>query len=309
MREQGCQAILDEVKKAVVGKETCMELVLCAFLVGGHVLIEDIPGVGKTTMAKAFSRAMDLSSTRMQFTPDVLPTDLTGFYLYDRDGAAQFRPGAVFCHLLLADEINRTSPKTQSALLEVMEEGRVTVDGVTRELEQPFFVLATQNPTGSIGTALLPESQLDRFMIRISMGYPTKAEEMQILMNKQAGAGQEVRTVMTREAFLQKQEAASRVYVHKKIYEYIVRLMAKTREHPMVTLGCSPRASVAAVRMAQAWAFLSGRDYVVPEDVTQIFPAVAGHRLVLSAKARMGQVTAEAVVQEVLEQVKRPRES
>lgn len=310
MKEKACQAILKEVQKAIIGKEDCIELVLCAFLAGGHVLIEDVPGVGKTTMAKAFARAMDLTSTRVQFTPDVLPTDLTGFYLYDQRGEeAPFHKGAVFCNLLLADEINRTSPKTQSALLEVMEEGRVTVDGVTWELEQPFFVLATQNPAGSIGTALLPESQMDRFMIQVQMGYPSKEEEIRILMSKQGGNPALPEPILRKEEFLRLQQETGNIYVHKLIYDYIVRLIEQTREHPMISLGCSPRASVALVKMAQARAFLDGRDYVVPDDVAQVFPAVAGHRILLNAKARMNQVTASAVVAEICSQVKKPKES
>ena len=232
MKEKTCQAIINEVKKAVIGKDDCIELVLCALLAGGHVLVEDIPGVGKTTMAKAFAQALNLTSTRVQFTPDVLPTDLTGFYLYNRDGAAQFHPGAVFCNLLLADEINRTSPKTQSALLEVMEEGKVTIDGVTRDLEKPFFVLATQNPAGSIGTALLPESQVDRFMIQLSMGYPTQEEEIQILLSKQAGKQPAVAGVLTTAQVILLQNEVEKVFLHKLIYDYIVRLVDKTENTP-----------------------------------------------------------------------------
>ncbi|MCI8514351.1 MAG: MoxR family ATPase [Lachnospiraceae bacterium] len=310
MKEKQLEAVLGEVKKAVVGKDDCIEMVLCAFLAGGHVLIEDIPGVGKTTMARAFAKALDLTSTRVQFTPDVLPTDLTGFYLYDRDGKeAQFHPGAVFCNLLLADEINRTSPKTQSALLEVMEEGMVTIEGRTRRLEPPFFVLATQNPAGSIGTALLPESQMDRFMIQIRMGYPTREEEIRILQNKRKEKQAEIFPALTKTQFIELQRKTGEVYVHSLIYDYLVRLIGQTREHPMAALGCSPRASVAGVRMAQARAFFEGRDFVTPGDVQKIFPAVAGHRILLNARARMNQVSVDTVVGEILRQVKKPKES
>ncbi|MDD6065489.1 MAG: MoxR family ATPase, partial [Firmicutes bacterium] len=268
--------VIDEVKKAVIGKDACVERVMMAILAGGHILIEDIPGVGKTTMALAFSRACAMSQNRVQFTPDVLPADITGFSIYRKDtGRFEYQPGAVMCNLFLADEINRTSPKTQSALLEVMEEGNVTVDGVTRQVPRPFFVMATQNPIGSSGTQMLPESQLDRFMICISMGYPDIRNEIAILKDRSQGNPVDrIRPVIQVSDLLAMQEEVERIYIHDVLYNYIAELIALTRRHPMLELGVSPRGTIALTRMLKASAYLAGRNYVIPADVEKVFLTV-----------------------------------
>ncbi len=250
--------IIREVKKAVVGKDDVIEQIMTAIIGGGHILIEDMPGVGKTTMALAFSKAMGIQEKRVQFTPDVMPADLTGFSMYQKEtGRFVYQPGAVMCNLFLADEINRTSPKTQSALLEVMEEGCVTVDGVTRSTGRPFVVIATENPEGSAGTQLLPESQLDRFMICIRMGYPTVEEEVEILKRRQMGNPvNEVQNVTGAEQILWMQEEASQVFIHDSVFEYIANLAKATREHELLTAGLSPRGTVALAAMGRARAWL-----------------------------------------------------
>ena len=246
--------VIDEVKKAVIGKDSCVEMVMMAILARGHILIEDIPGVGKTTMALAFSRACAMSQNRVQFTPDVLPADITGFSIYRKDtGKFEYQPGAVMCNLLLADEINRTSPKTQSALLEVMEEGNVTVDGITREVPKPFIVMATQNPIGSSGTQMLPESQLDRFMICISMGYPDIRNEIAILKDHRSGSPVDrISPVIQMNDLLTMQEEVDKIFIHDVIYNYIAELIARTRQHPMLELGVSPRGTIALAGMIKA---------------------------------------------------------
>lgn len=308
--EELAKSVVTEIEKTVIGKHEVVEKVFCAILAGGHVLIEDIPGLGKTTMAMAFAKAMGLEASRMQFTPDVLPSDITGFHIYDQEKAAmQFQPGAIFCNLFLADEINRTSPKSQSALLEVMEEGKVTVDGKTMELEQPFTVIATQNPSGSAGTQLLPESQLDRFMIRISVGYPAEADEINILKSKKDEEREETACVLSKQRLLQMQEIVKRVFIHDMIYKYIVSLVQATRENPNLELGASPRAGVSLCRMASACAFLQGRDYVVPDDVQKVFMNVTAHRVILGPAARMKHISKEQVLNDILETVPKPRVS
>lgn len=300
--------ILDEVKKQVVGKDTTLGLILCALLSGGHVLIDDIPGVGKTTMAVAFERAMGLTGRRMQFTPDVLPSDIVGFSVYDREtGQMDFRKGAVFCNLFLADEINRTSPKTQSALLECMEEHQVTVDGRTYALPDPFFVIATQNPTGSVGTQKLPESEIDRFLISVSMGYPTLEEEREILKRKNQSAG-EVMRVTDRTVILQMQQEVREIFVHDAVNDYMVRLTQATRNNPYVDLGGSPRATVALMQMSMAYAYLSGRSYVLPEDAATVFIPVMNHRIQTNRRARLDKVSVEDILNSVLKKEKRPTE-
>lgn len=302
------QNVMDEVKKAVIGKDGCIEMVMMAILAGGHILIEDIPGVGKTTMALAFSRACDLTQNRVQFTPDVLPADITGFSVLRKEtGRFEYQPGAVMCNLFLADEINRTSPKTQSALLEVMEEGNVTVDGVTRRVPKPFFVMATQNPIGSAGTQMLPESQLDRFMICISMGYPDIRNEIAILKDHSRGNPvDQIRPVIRVEELLAMQEETEQVYIHDVIYNYIAELIFATREHPMLELGVSPRGTIALTGMLKASAYLSGRNYVIPADVDKVFLPANIHRIRLNSKARANHVTAEGVLRDVLEHIPRP---
>lgn len=300
--------VITEVEKAVVGKEAVIELIMTAIAAGGHILIEDTPGVGKTTMAVAFSKAMGITEKRVQFTPDVMPADLTGFSIYHREtNSFSYQPGAVMCNLFLADEINRTSPKTQSALLEVMEEGKVTVDGVTRETGKPFIVIATENPEGSAGTQLLPESQLDRFMVCINMGYPTIKEEIEILKRRQKGSIiDEVECRMNGDVILQIQEEVREVYIHDVIFEYMSRLSKATREQDMLASGMSPRGTVALAAMSRATAWLEGRNYVLPEDVKKVFFSVAGHRVRLSTKAKVGHVQVKEVLEQVLNQVKEP---
>lgn len=301
-------AVQHELKKAVVGKDAILEKVLMALLAKGHILIEDIPGVGKTTMALAFSKALSLSHNRMQFTPDVLPSDVIGFNILNKDNIFEYKPGAVFCNLFLADEINRTSSKTQSALLEVMEEGSVTVDAVTRPLPQPFMVIATQNPSGSIGTQMLPESQLDRFMIRLSMGYPSVKDEMQIMKNRQANNPiNEVMQIMNSDNILNLQEQVEQIYIHDRIFLYMAQLVAASRNHPMVSLGISPRGTIALASMSRACAYLRGRGYVVPNDIMHVFGDIANHRIQLNSKARIAHVSMEKVIQEIIGQVAAPR--
>jgi MoxR-like ATPase len=305
---QKAAAVVWEVKKAVTGKDDCVVKAFAAILAGGHILVEDVPGVGKTTLAMAFSKALDLNNHRVQFTPDVMPADILGFSMYHKEtGTFSYHPGTIMCNLFLADEINRTSPKTQSALLEVMEEGAVTVDGISHAVPKPFVVIATQNPKGSAGTQLLPESQLDRFMICMSMGYPKLEDEIAIARGKSVKFSMEqVNRVLTSEELLQLQEQIEGIYIHDHIYTYIAELSTATRENPYIEMGVSPRGTIACVRMAKAWAFLQGRNYVIPEDVAQIFVDVAKHRIVLNTKARVMHATAEAVIGEILLNVRQP---
>jgi len=299
-------AVIREVKKALAGKDDCILKVFAAILAGGHILIEDVPGVGKTTLAVAFSKAMALDNHRVQFTPDVMPSDILGFNMYRKEtGRFVFYPGTVMCNLFLADEINRTSPKTQSALLEVMEEGKVTVDGVSREVPKPFIVMATQNPKGSAGTQLLPEAQLDRFMICMSIGYPDESSEVAIAKGKSVHSG-EVECVLRADELMLLQDEAEQVHVHENLYRYIVHLSQATRDNAYIELGISPRGSIACTKMAKAWAFLHNRNYVIPEDIVAVFSETAKHRILLNTKARVTHVTPEAVVAEVLDQVRQP---
>ena len=297
-----------EIKKAVIGKDDCIVKVMTAILAGGHILIEDIPGVGKTTLALAFSRALNLNQNRIQFTPDVLPADVTGFSLYQKDtNQFVYQPGAVMCNLLLADEINRTSPKTQAALLEVMEEGKVTVDHVTRELPKPFVVIATQNPVGSAGTSLLPESQLDRFMICMSMGYPDMEYELQIVKGKiNTDPLELVNPVMDGEELLRIRELAGNTFIHDAVYRYMGKLVNATRNHSLIELGVSPRGTIALAKMVQALAYLRGRKYVLPEDVEDVFLDVVTHRVRMNARARVNHVTAESVLKDILDGTQKP---
>ena len=284
-------AILGEVRRAVVGKDEVLAKVLLAILAGGHILLEDIPGVGKTTMALAFSKALSLRYNRVQFTPDVMPSDITGFTLYNKEaGRMEYQPGAVLCNLFLADELNRATSRTQSALLEAMEEGQVTVDGVSHPVPQPFLVIATQNPAGASGTQLLPDSQMDRFMVR----------------RRQGGALLEgVRPVLELNGLLALRAQAGQVYVSDEVLDYIVRLVGATRSHPMILQGASPRATLALTAMAKAAALVRGRDYVLPEDVSLVFGDVVPHRLLLSPRAEADR--SFDPVSELLERVPAPR--
>ena len=279
--------ILGEVKKAVVGKDNVLAKVLLAILARGHILLEDIPGVGKTTMALAFSKALSLKYNRVQFTPDVMPSDITGFSIYNKaTGAMEYQSGAVLCNLFLADELNRATSRTQSALLEAMEEGQVTVDGVSHPVPQPFLVIATQNPAGASGTQPLPDSQMDRFMIRLSMGYPAPADEFAMVRRKQGNNPlDQVRQVLDLNSLAALRAQADQVFVSDPVLDYIIRLVNATRSHPMIVQGASPRASLALTAMAKAAALVFGRDFVNPEDVSMVFADVVTHRLILSPRA------------------------
>ena len=300
--------MLQEIETVIVGKRENVEKILMAVLAGGHVLMEDVPGVGKTTTAMTFARVLGLQTRRVQFTSDTVPSDILGFSVYDKDtGSFAYKPGTVMTNLLLADEINRTSSKTQSALLECMEELHVTVDGETHALPRPFVVLATQNPVGSAGTTLLPASQLDRFMVKLSMGYPDFRSQVSILRDRHSeNPLDSVRAIVTVEELRQLIEEASRVEVRDSIYEYVTHLTQATREHPMVVLGVSPRGALAVCRMAKARAFVMGRDYMIPEDVAAVFCDVCAHRLVLSNKARMLEEKAENIIRAILDSVNMP---
>ena len=291
-------AILGEVRRAVVGKDEVLAKVLLAILAGGHILLEDIPGVGKTTMALAFSKALSLRYNRVQFTPDVMPSDITGFTLYNKEaGRMEYQPGAVLCNLFLADELNRATSRTQSALLEAMEEGQVTVDGIAHPVPQPFLVIATQNPAGASGTQLLPDSQLDRFMVRLSIGYPEPAFEMDMVRRKQEGNPlDKVQRVLDLAQLEALRDQCAQVHVSDPVLEYIVRLVGATRSHPSILQGGSPRATLALTAMSRAAALVQGRDYVVPEDVRHIFSDVIVHRLLLSPKSEPGDKLAAVIL-------------
>ncbi len=308
MEYETAKAVMEEVARVVTGKDDCIKKAFAAILAGGHILIEDVPGVGKTTLAVAFSKVMGLENHRVQFTPDVLPADILGFNMYRKEtGDFVYYPGTIMCNLFLADEINRTSPKTQSALLEVMEESKVTVDGVSREVPRPFIVMATQNPKGSAGTQLLPESQLDRFMICMSMGYPDVKSEIAIARGRSSSANMvELQPVIGAQELEALCGMVEDAYMSESIYTYIVALVGKTRENSYIELGVSPRGTIACVRMAKAWAFLQGRNYVMPEDVADIFLDIAKHRIVLNTKARVTHMTEEAILSEILSVTKQP---
>ncbi|WP_139241312.1 AAA family ATPase [Anaerocolumna jejuensis] len=303
------QDIMKEVNKTVIGKENIVRKVLTAIIAKGHILIEDIPGVGKTTLALAFSKVMNLEYNRLQFTPDVLSTDVIGYHVITRDGElGDYKQGPVVCNLFLADEINRTSSKTQSALLEVMEEGSVTVDGITMQVPKPFTVIATQNPVGSIGTHMLPESQLDRFMIRLSMGYPDVAGEIRMLKDRNGeNPLSKMKEVVSREDILTMQQQAEKIYVNDSIYEYLVKLILMTRRDPYVELGVSPRGSIALLNMAKANAYINGRDFLVPDDIRSIFYDIISHRIILKPEARVNNVSLEQVSKGILKQVQAPK--
>ncbi len=300
--------VMQEVTQVVRGKDEIVEKVIAAILAGGHILLEDIPGVGKTTLAMAVAKTLSMDYNRVQFTPDVLPSDIMGFSMYNAGtGEFEYREGAAFCNLFLADEINRTSPKTQSALLEVMEEKHVTVDAVTRKLPEPFAVIATENPLGSSGTQMLPESQLDRFMICLSMGYPSHESAIEILKGQENKPISHVRAVLSREALLSLQDKANSLEVHDSIFDYIVSLTEATRESEYFSLGASPRGAIALLRMSRAVAVLRGRDYVTPEDIGFIFTDVLGHRVKLGTKARANGLDTRAALMEVKKSVRLPR--
>ena len=298
-----------ELAKIIKGKSEITDKIIMAVLAEGHVLLEDVPGVGKTTTALALSRLMGMEFQRIQFTPDVVPSDVTGFTMYDKESNSFiYRPGSVMCNLLLADEINRTSSKTQSALLEVMEEGLVTVDGESHPVPKPFVVIATENPVGSSGTQMLPESQLDRFMISTTMGYPDHGSLVDILRDRQeVNPLQNAKAVLNSEEILELQAQVRKVYVSDEVLSYIADLAEATRKHELIMLGLSPRGTLALCRMAKAAAYLAGRDYMVPEEVVNVFQDVAGHRMVLESRARYEEKTARQILGEILETVPSPK--
>ncbi|SDY21387.1 MoxR-like ATPase [Ruminococcaceae bacterium YAD3003] len=304
------ESIVNEVKKAISGKDHIIAQTLTAILAGGHILMEDVPGVGKTTMALAFSRTMGLDYGRVQFTPDVLPSDITGFSLYDKKTETmKYQPGSIFHNLFLADELNRASSRTQSALLEAMEESKVTVDGSTYLLPNPFIVIATQNPAGSSGTSLLPDSQVDRFMIRVSMGYPSASAEKALIDARKNGVNplDSVKPVCDTRMILQMQNDVNNIFIHEKIIDYIVMLVNKTRGHADLERGGSPRATLSLTSMAKAYAYLSGRNYVIPSDIQKVFLPVIAHRLILTPEAEVNGKNPVEIAQEIIKAVPTPK--
>lgn len=297
------EGIVHEVKKVICGKDYVIEQTLTAILAGGHVLMEDVPGVGKTTLALAFSKTMGLNFGRVQFTPDVLPSDITGFSMYDRNtDTMKYQPGAIFHNLFLADELNRASSRTQSALLEAMEEANVTVDGNTYMLPDPFIVFATQNPTGASGTSLLPDSQIDRFMVRISMGYPSAKYEKAMIEGRKNGINpmDNVRQQCNAKMLLEMQKSVNNIFVHDAVTDYIIALVNKTRGHADLERGASPRATLAFNAMAKAHAYLAGREYAVPKDVQAVFLPVITHRLILTPEAEVNGKNTTEIAKEIL---------
>ncbi len=302
------EAVEKSVNSVIKGKSDVVMKVFAAVIAGGHILMEDIPGVGKTTLATAFARTLSLDYKRVQFTPDVLPSDILGFSMYNSiTKNFEYRSGAVFCNLFLADEINRTSPKTQSALLEVMEEGTATVDGVTRKLPDPFIVIATENPYGSSGTQMLPESQLDRFMVCLSMGYPDHMDAVEILKGNAKKPLDNIKSVIGIEELREMRKAASEMFVRDEIYEYIVNLVEETRKNDIFSMGASPRGTIALLNMAKATAVLDNRDYVTAADVQSIVRQTLGHRVKLGQKARAQGIDLDRAIRILIETVKVPR--
>ncbi|ALC92517.1 AAA family ATPase [Bacillus sp. FJAT-18017] len=300
--------ILMNIEKVMTGKRNVAELSLVALLAEGHVLLEDVPGVGKTMMVRSLSKSVGATFRRIQFTPDLLPSDVTGISIYNpKELEFQFRPGPIMGNIILADEINRTSPKTQSALLEAMEEQSVTIDGVTRRLEKPFFVMATQNPIEYEGTYPLPEAQLDRFLLKMKMGYPEIAEEMEVLNRAQNTPPiEELEPVVTLQELRDLQKEIKLVFVDETVKRYIVDISNRTRVHENVYLGASPRGSIGLMKAAQAYAFIYGRDYVLPDDIQYLAPFVLSHRLILKSEAKFEGITAEEIINRIVARVPVP---
>lgn len=305
---QTFKSIIDNVEKVIVGKRNAIELALIALACDGHVLIEDVPGVGKTSLVYSIAKSLDCSFKRIQFTPDILPTDITGFTIYNqKTGNFEFKPGAVMSNIVLADEINRTSPKTQASLLEVMEEKQITVDGVTYQVPRPFMVLATQNPVEYLGTYPLPEAQLDRFMLKISIGYPSQADESKILTRfKTENPLHNLTPVADADYILKLQEVVREIHVDSSLNQYIVEISDATRKNPDILLGASPRASLALYRASQAWAFYNGRDYVIPDDIKKMAIPVLAHRLILKQEAKLKRITAEQILTSIMSNINVP---
>jgi len=300
--------IVENMSRVIIGKEGPARLMVIALASAGHILIEDVPGIGKTTMANSMAKSVGLSFNRIQFTPDILPSDITGFTIFNqKTGEFEYRSGNVMSNVILADEINRTSPKTQASMLEVMEERQVTVDGKTYSVPNPFMVIATQNPVEYMGTYPLPEAQMDRFMMRISVGYPSHAEEVDILYRfQETNPLNNLEPVVTRDELLELQQQVRKVRVDRSLAGYIVDLITATRRHEHVMLGCSPRASLSLFRAAQAAAMYDGRDYVLPEDIRDLAVPVLSHRLVLKQEAKIKRISSESIVMDIVERQKIP---
>lgn len=301
--------IIDNIEKVIVGKKETIEIVLMALLCRSHVLIEDIPGVGKTSLAGALSKSIDCNFNRIQFTPDILPSDITGFSIYNQHTKSfEYQDGAVMSNIVLADEINRTSPKTQSSLLEVMAENQITVDGKTRRLPRPFMVIATQNPIEYLGTFPLPEAQLDRFFVKVKLGYPSMVQECEMLaVYYDKNPLEHLKPVVKAEDVGSMQEEVAKIYVSDYIIGYIVTIVNETRIHELVQLGASPRSSIALMQASKAWAYYSGRDYVLPDDVKKMAPSVLSHRIKPKQEAISGNVTAEIIIDQILASAAVPR--
>lgn len=302
------EKIVKNVSKVIVGKDEVIELVTVAFICGGHILLEDVPGLGKTMLVRAFAKTIGCDFKRIQFTPDLLPSDLTGINFYNqKTGDFQFKPGPIFTNILLADEINRATPRTQSALLEAMQEKQVTVDGVTRKLPEPFMVLATQNPIESFGTFPLPEAQLDRFFMRIKIGYPTREEEIEIVnRNKKEDLTKDLESVVTTEEIAYVRGAYNDVRISKEVMDYLLDIVEKTRNVDIVQLGVSPRGTIALFKASQAYAAINGRDYIIPEDIKKMAPYVLNHRVILKGLSRDRDIY--SFINSVLDTVKVPVE-
>jgi len=293
--------IIEQTENIILGKKDVIQMTIIALLSQGHILIEDVPGVGKTTLASALSKIVGLKYKRAQFTPDVMPSDITGFSIYNKvTNELEYKEGLALCNILLADEINRTSPKTQSSLLEVMEEGTITVDGKTHHVPTPFMVIATQNPIGFVGTHPLPEAQLDRFIMRISIGYPDVANEIKIISDRKTENPMDrIATVITADDILKAQDIVKKIHIDETLYKYIVELVGKTRNHQFITLGASPRASLSLMRLSQARAFLEKRDYIIPEDILNMYIPAISHRIILKQEARLKKINTEDILNEI----------
>lgn len=300
--------VIENIEKVMVGKQDSIEKMVIVLLVGGHVLIEDVPGVGKTTIAQALAKSMNCSFCRIQFTPDLVPSDILGVSIYNqKEGKFEFVKGPIYHQIILADEINRTSPKTQSSLLEVMEEHQITMDGKTYRLEDPFMVIATQNPIEYEGTFPLPEAQLDRFLMRIALGYPSFKEEIEIIKrNGRESMLDDLDSVVTIEELLSAREAMHKIFLSEELEGYIVGIVNETRQHPSVLLGCSPRASIALYKTAKAYAYIKGKEFVTPDDIKYLASDVLSHRMILRPEAKYNGLTNELVVQEILKKVRIP---
>nr|WP_281168084.1 MoxR family ATPase [Siminovitchia fordii] len=306
--QQQIKKIIQNIEKVMIGKNEVARLCIVALLAEGHVLLEDVPGVGKTMMVKALSKSVNAEFKRIQFTPDLLPSDVVGVSIYNpKEMEFTFRPGPIMGNIILADEINRTSPKTQSALLEAMEEHSVTIDGVTLDMEKPFFVMATQNPIEYEGTYPLPEAQLDRFLLKLEMGYPTVEEEVEMLtLSQKASPIDELQPMISLDDLRSLQDHVKDVFVEEAMKQYIVELANKTRMHQQVQLGASPRAAIALLKASKALAFISGRDFVLPDDVQYLAPFVFCHRLILKSESKYQGITADEIMENILSSVHVP---